>query len=137
MPASSSELIQQPIRPLRYLLTIVLFAFLTAPAFAQQGVIVVDTSRYDFGTIQEGETARHVFTFRNEGDAPFKLTAVRPSCGCTTPNWTAEPVAPGKSGQITVEYDSNGRPGPFKKSIYVASTADPDLVILYIEGTVE
>lgn len=107
------------------------------PVFAQRGIIVVDDSRHDFGTIQEGDVARHVFTISNTGDGPFTLTAVRPSCGCTTPEWTTDPLLPGEEGAIAVEYDSEGLPGAFEKLVSVESDANPDRVLLYIKGYVE
>lgn len=118
-------------------MVILFVAVAVDPVFAQQGIIVVDESRHDFGTIQEGDVARHVFTISNTGDGPFTLTAVRPSCGCTTPEWTTDPILPGEEGAIAVEYDSDGLPGAFEKSISVESTADPDRVLLYIKGFVE
>lgn len=107
-----------------------------APAFAQQGKIVFEEDGYKFGEVEEGEAARHVFTFRNEGDAPLRVLSVVPSCGCTTPDWTEEAVAPGETGAITVVYDSYGRPGPFQKSIAVRSDGEPRLTTLYISGEV-
>ena len=107
------------------------------PVFAQRGIIVVDGSRHDFGTIREGDLARHVFAIRNTGDGPFTLTAVRPSCGCTTPEWTTDPILPGGEGAVAVEYDSDGLPGAFEKLISVESDADPERVLLYIKGIVE
>ena len=73
----------------------------------------------------------------NTGDEPVTLTAVRPACGCTAPSYSTDAVAPGGQGQITVEYNSQGRPGPFNKSISVeADGAEPQHVTLYIAGTV-
>lgn len=104
---------------------------------AAQGRIVFDATTHAFGTIPEGEQATHAFTFRNTGDAPLRLTDVRPSCGCTTPEWPREAVAPGETGTITVVYDSEGRPGPFHKSVVVLSDGEPSQVNLQIEGHVE
>lgn len=103
---------------------------------AQDATIVFDEPEHHFGEIVEGEQATHVFTFRNVGTMPLTLTDVRPSCGCTSPDWTQDPVAPGESGEITVVYDSKGRPGPFKKTIAVRSDGTPGYLRLYIDGNV-
>ena len=37
----------------------------------------------DFGTIWVGPVLEHSFTIENTGEAPLRITKVRPSCGCT------------------------------------------------------
>ena len=60
---------------------------------------------FDFGTIKEANgNVSHVFKIKNTGDAPLVLTRVIASCGCTTPEWTKEPIAPGKTGDIKITY---------------------------------
>lgn len=94
---------------------------------------------WDFGEIEEGVQATHVFAFKNSGSTQAQLQNVRASCGCTTPRWTREAIAPGKTGEIEVTYNSKGRPGPFTKSITVttdtAKSATP--IILTIKGNVK
>ncbi|MBX3100988.1 MAG: DUF1573 domain-containing protein [Bacteroidetes bacterium] len=108
---------------------------LAIPAWAQ---IQFTEMVWDFGEIEEGVMATHVFTFKNAGSKEEKLQNVRASCGCTTPRWTRDAIAPGKTGEIEVTYNSKGRPGPFTKSITVttdtARTATP--IILTIKGNV-
>ncbi len=89
---------------------------------------------HDFGNIIEGEVATFQFVFTNKGSDSIKLTNVRASCGCTTPLWTKEEVAPGETGVITAQYNSKGRVGTFHKSITVNSTGGN--VSLTIKGVV-
>ena len=60
---------------------------------AQQ--ISFEKKTHDFGTFPE-ETGKitYEFVFTNTGDAPLVLNKVSASCGCTTPEWTKEPVGP-------------------------------------------
>ncbi|HOH24523.1 MAG TPA: DUF1573 domain-containing protein, partial [Bacteroidales bacterium] len=59
------------------------------------------------------------------------------SCGCTTPSWTKDPVAPGQSGEIKVTYDTH-RIGAFSKSVTVTSNAvETPSVVLRISGEVK
>ena len=67
---------------------------------------------------------------------PLVLSNVRASCGCTTPKWTREPVAPNASGEIEVSYDPKNRPGSFNKTVTVSSNAENSTVVLNIKGTV-
>lgn len=98
--------------------------------------IVFDDESHNFGTIKEGIVAVYTFKFTNTGDQPLILKDVRPSCGCTTPDWSKEPVLPGKTGQIIVKFNSAGRPGRFNKSITITSNVPDATKILFISGTV-
>ena len=96
------------------------------------------TTEHDFGSIKEdGGLATTVFEFKNTGDQPLILNNVKATCGCTTPEWTQEPVAPGKSGSIKVSYNPKNRPGSFTKNVNVFSNAEPSISVLTIKGKVE
>lgn len=96
-----------------------------------------DKETHDFGSLTEGEVATHEFEFKNVGKEPLTITNVVPSCGCTTPKWSKEPIAPGKTGVITVSYDTKGRPTPFSKNVTIYSNAKTPTKVLYIKGEVK
>ncbi|TVQ42955.1 MAG: DUF1573 domain-containing protein [Saprospirales bacterium] len=73
--------------------------------------IAFESDIADFGTIQDGEKVRHTFTFTNTGDEPLVISNARGSCGCTVPDWERNPVLPGDTGSLTVEYDSTNKGG--------------------------
>ncbi len=76
------------------------------------------------------------FTFTNVGNAPLVIHQVIASCGCTVPEYSKEPVLPGKKGKIKVTYDGSDKPiGYFKKSIIVRTNAKTPTSRLFIEGT--
>ena len=116
------------------LFTLLLVFSVVSIAFSQANIEFQETT-YDFGEITEGTVAEHEFTFTNNGDQPLVLTAVKASCGCTTPSWTKEPVLPGKSGHIKASYNSTNRPGGFHKSITITSNSASPSKVLYIKGT--
>src|SRR5690606_15708117 len=89
----------------------------------------------DFGTLTEDDAAEAEFVFTNKGKEPLIIQTVKPACGCTTPFYSKEPVAPGKTGTIKAAYGTKGRVGPFNKSITVNSTAGTK--VLWIKGVVE
>ncbi|MDR2917595.1 MAG: DUF1573 domain-containing protein [Tannerella sp.] len=109
----------------------------TAGVNTVKAAFTLDNNIYDYGNIPEdGGLANHTFTIKNTGDAPLIVKQVVASCGCTTPSWTKDPIASGKTGEIKVAYNPNGRPGPFSKTISVyCENADP--VQLTIKGNVE
>ncbi len=94
---------------------------------------------HDFGNIKEGTQATYEFKFTNTGTAPLVLENVQASCGCTTPEWSKEPIAPGKSGKVIATFNSSGRPGTFTKTITVKynGSADANTEYLTIKGFVE
>ncbi len=94
---------------------------------------------HEFGKIKEVDgPAEFDFIFKNTGTDPIKIVNVRASCGCTTPAWTREEVAPGKSGFIKASYNPRNRPGPFHKTLTVTtSAAQNNTIILRISGQVE
>lgn len=111
-------------------------------AFAQdqdskKGKISFEKTTHDFGKVNEEiGKATFVYEFTNTGDAPVIVSNVAASCGCTVPEWTKEPVLPGKKGSVTVSYSTIGRPGPFVKSLTVVNNGDPTSIPLQIKGEV-
>jgi hypothetical protein len=98
--------------------------------------IKFDEPEHDFGTIKEGDTARYVFEFTNVGENPLLIQSAKPSCGCTTPDITKDTIPPGGRGKMTVMYNSNGRPGPFNKSVNVLANTNPEITEVKIKGSV-
>ncbi len=119
-----------------------LLAFLISMPFVDQAQtaksrIAFEKLQHNFGTFKEELGVQSVsFTFKNDGAVPLILNNVQASCGCTTPAWTREPVAPGAKGIIKVSYDPRNRPGVFNKTIRVSSNAENADVVLTILGDV-
>lgn len=101
-----------------------------------QGKIEFEKNTHDFGVVEEGATPTYEFVFKNIGDDTIVLSSVKPSCGCTSPFWSKDPIAPGNSGKIKVIYNSKGRPGPFNKAVNVVSNAENEHVVVHIRGIV-
>ncbi len=101
-------------------------------------VISADKTEYDFGTIKEvNGPVSYTFTIKNVGNAPLVITRANASCGCTKPEYSTEPIAPGKESKIKVTYNPAGRPGPFVKTIAVYSNGKDGAFTLQIKGKVE
>ncbi len=91
---------------------------------------------HDFGAIPQGTPVTYNFVFSNTGKAPLILSSVAPSCGCTTPEWPKEAIAPGKTGVIKVTYNAANLNG-FDKVVTVSSNASDAQVVLHIKGDVK
>ncbi|MCS6790048.1 MAG: DUF1573 domain-containing protein [Bacteroidia bacterium] len=98
--------------------------------------IEFDKMEHDFGRIREGEKASYRFKVRNPGNVPLQITDVKPSCGCTVPSWTKEPIPPGGEGYVEVVFDSQGRVGEQMKTVTVMANTEPPSHILRFRGTV-
>lgn len=93
-------------------------------------------STYHFGKVVDGDVVKHNFKFVNAGDAPLVIASAKASCGCTVPDWPREPIAPGDSGVIKAEFNSQGRVGMVSKTITVSSNSNPGMKVLVLEGQV-
>lgn len=91
---------------------------------------------FDFGKIPYKGNGQHVFVFKNEGKKPLIISDVKTSCGCTTPEWSKEPIMKGKEGKIIVKYDTS-RIGTFSKTITINSNAVNTPITLSIKGDVQ
>ena len=91
---------------------------------------------FDFGEIKEMDgKVSHKFLFTNNSKKSIQILTVKPSCGCTTPDWSKKEVKPGKEGFIVAEYNPKGRPGVFRKSLSVV-TSDNKRSVIFIKGKV-
>tara|TARA_B110000037_G_scaffold33032_1_gene39840 strand:+ start:2612 stop:2998 length:387 start_codon:yes stop_codon:yes gene_type:complete len=115
-----------------------LFLFVISPAFAQESgaEINFETSTIDYGIISNGSDGQRIFSFSNSGKTDLIIQNVQSSCGCTVPKKPDGPIAPGKSSEIIVRYDTN-RVGPFRKTITITTNVLKNPIIaLKIKGTV-
>ena len=78
----------------------------------------VKETQYNFGSIPQGKPVYHFFEIVNKGDTLLKLENVQASCGCTTPEWSKDPIAPGASAKIKVGYNAAAE-GPFEKFVTI------------------
>ncbi len=121
----------------RFVLTVILssmvglsFAQLAEPLYFRE-------KSHDFGDIREADgPAVFEFSITNKSTRPVSILTVKPSCGCTTPDWTRQPIAPGSSGFIKASFDPKGRPGYFNKSLTVTTDWDGTPLVLQIKGNV-
>ncbi len=112
--------------------------FVTAAiGFVSAQTISFDKTTLDYGTVKNGADGHRLFTVKNTGTKPLILSNVKASCGCTTPEWSQDPILPGKTSTIKVGYNTTIT-GPFTKIIEVYSN-DPEnsRSVINIKGTVE
>ena len=99
--------------------------------------VKVEQPHYEFGSMQRGTSKSHEFVIRNEGDAPLILRAGTTTCKCTLSEVGEEPIPPGGSTQVKVQWSAKSDNGPFRQTANI-QTNDPlhSTVELTIDGTI-
>jgi hypothetical protein len=75
------------------------------------------------------------FEFKNTGKTPLLIQNVATTCGCTTAEKPSEPIQPGKTGVISVKYDTK-RVGDLNKTITVTTNVQTEPILLVIKGKI-
>jgi len=100
---------------------------------APESISLTETE-FDFGKIPQGKPVTHIFEFKNIGTTPISLDNVQASCGCTTPVWNKDVVAPGATSKITVGYNAANE-GQFAKPVTITYNGNQSKQII-IKGDV-
>jgi hypothetical protein len=95
-----------------------------------------ERTEHDFGQIKEGEKVTYTYKFKNTGEAPLIIQNAQPSCGCTAPDWSKQPIPAGGEGFVKVEFDSNGKQGIQNKVVTVTANTWPKSQILRFKAQV-
>lgn len=133
---------------------LLLTSCLSSPAYSQektdtivmpveeQGSARIDFEQqvYDFGEFSKSKhpKQKHKFKFKNNGGKNLYILQIITGCGCTTPEYTKEPIKPGDTGVVTVTFDAaSQRKGKFTKSITVYTNDPRSFVRIFIKGKIE
>lgn len=94
-------------------------AMMLAGLASAHGQLVWEKTEIELRPKAGDEDAVANFKYTNKGDKPVRITNVKASCGCTVPEWTKDPIAPGQSGQLTATFKIGGRTGQQIKTVRV------------------
>ena len=110
----------------------------TMCAVAQQSpdsVIKITSELHDFGKIKQGVPVDYSFEIKNISDKPVVVESSTASCGCTTPEKITEPIMPGSSAKLKVQYNA-AAVAPFNKTITIKLAGIEQPKIVQIAGEV-
>jgi hypothetical protein len=113
-------------------------SFLSLAVVAQtkvDAVIKMNTEKYDFGKIKQGEPVTYSFEIKNISDKPIVVENSWASCGCTTPERIAEPIQPGTSAKLKVQYNA-AAVAPFTKDVNIKFAGIDEVKTVKITGEV-
>lgn len=103
---------------------------------ADKPEINFEVTNFDFGTIKEGSKVTHSFKFTNTGKSDLIIGDARGNCGCTVPKYPTQPIEPGATGVIDVEFNSAGKHGKQSKTVTLVTNCIPSTRVLTITGEV-
>lgn len=118
---------------MKYLIAISLF--LISIGLSAQDIVWLSPKEHDFGELKRYKPQQIDFEYQNNTDEAIVVDNVRTTCGCTSPNWSEEPVLPGEKSKITIEYDAR-KMGYFYKKVKVYFSGIRKGHKLYVEGDV-
>lgn len=92
---------------------------------------------YQFGAMQRGTTKSHEFDVKNIGQASLTLRVLSTTCKCTIGDVSQDPIPPGDSVGVKLEWSALINPGPFRQ-VATIETNDPaqPKIELSVEGEV-
>ena len=108
----------------RFYLVLLMISSFAVSASAQKmvrsnnDVLVFKQTTHNFGKIPQGKPVNHHFELTNKGKSPLIIETVEASCGCTTPEWSQEPIPAGGTSKIQVGFNASSE-GHFQKNITV------------------
>ncbi len=100
-------------------------------------ILAFEQTKYSFGKIKEGSIVKHAFRFRNAGNAPLLISRAEASCGCTVPSFPKDPIAPGDTSEIVVQFDSHNRHGHQQKNVLIWSNGELEKTSIGFDAEVE
>lgn len=92
--------------------------------------LALSEAQFDFGKMKKGEQKEHTYEITNTGENPLIISQVKPGCGCTVPDYTKEPILPGKKGKITLKFDSSNFEGLVNKQAEVFANVEKAPIII-------
>jgi hypothetical protein len=120
---------------MKKLLTVICIAFSTVGFSQTKNDIVFKEMTHSFGKVKQNVPVTYVFSFTNNSSKPAVIEFVNPDCGCTTPEYSKDPILKGKSSNIKVTYNA-ATPGTFKKNVNIKFASIELPIVITIDGEV-
>ncbi|HAI83398.1 MAG TPA: DUF1573 domain-containing protein [Chitinophagaceae bacterium] len=121
---------------MKFLVTAIAVFFCTVGAFAQNAADVkLNKTKHNFGKIKQNVPASYTFVITNNGDKPLIIENATAECGCTSPEWSQQPIMKGKTGTVKATFNA-AAVGPFTKKVTIKFAKINEPVQVTIEGEV-
>ncbi|HOZ69100.1 MAG TPA: DUF1573 domain-containing protein [Chitinophagaceae bacterium] len=101
-----------------FLATAFLFTVAVSAQTKPEELIKVNTENHDFGKVKQNVPVSYYFEIKNISDKPVVVENTWASCGCTMPEKIVEPIQPGATVKLKVDYNS-AAVGPINKDVFI------------------
>ena len=101
-----------------FLATAFVFSLAAISQVKADEIIKMNTEKHDFGKIKQNIPAIYYFEIKNTSDKPVVVENAWGSCGCTTPEVPKEPILPGTTTKLKVQYSAAAL-ATFEKVVYI------------------
>lgn len=111
---------------------------LSMAVMAQQkadDVIKLNIEKHDFGKIKQNVPVIYFFEIKNTSDKPIVIENAWGSCGCTIPEVPKEPIMPGNSTKMKVQYSAASL-ATFEKDVFIKLSGIEQPKVVKIKGEV-
>ena len=98
-------------------------------------VIKLNVETHDFGKIKQGIPVTYDFEIKNISNAPVVVENTSASCGCTIPDKITEPIMPGTTVKLKVQYNA-AVVAPINKDVYIKIAGVEQPKTVHITGEV-
>jgi len=120
---------------IRGIITLVLTGVFCLNAMAQPKA-EFENKTIDFGAVMEGTLCKYSYKYKNTGNQPLIISDVSVTCGCTVPRWSKNPLQPGDTSSIYIDFDTHNKIGSVAKGINLTNNSSDPLIGLIILATV-
>jgi hypothetical protein len=120
----------------RGLATLVLLPIAAMMLYAQPKMEIVGGNKFDFGDIYRGKKVDHKVVVKNTGNQTLELGRIDVSCGCTGTVASSNSIAPGKTGEVLITFNSTNFSGKITKSVTINSNAANSPLVVEFQGNV-
>lgn len=81
-------------------------------------LVKFNVEKHDFGKIKQGVPVSYSFEIKNISNKPIVVEHSYASCGCTTPEKIVDPIMPGATAKLKVEYNA-AAVAVFHKDVFI------------------
>ena len=99
--------------------------------------VALSESSFEFGKIKKGDHKEHTYEITNTGENPLIISQVKPGCGCTVPDYTKDPIMPGKKGKITLKFDSSNFDGLVNKQAEIYANVEKAPMVITFTADIQ
>lgn len=110
--------------------------FCAAAVVAQPKIEIVGGSKFDFGDIYRGNKVERKLVVKNTGNQTLEISRVEAACGCTGTLVSNSSIAPGKTGEVLVSFNSQNFSGKTRKTVTIHSNAPTTPTVVEFEANV-